>query len=69
MLNLSELENAGVTVKRFCGLDIQDGVGCTGEAVGEIVAVLEKDVHVPIPVCQPHLDMIQSDFDVEGLST
>jgi len=65
MIDLVELEKAGVTVKRFCGLDIQDGVGCTGEAVGEIIAVLEDDIEVPIPVCQPHRDAIMAEFEVE----
>lgn len=69
MLDLSELENAGVTVKRFCGLDIQGDVGCTGEAVGEVIAVLEDGVEVPIPVCEPHRDAIMADFNVEDIST
>lgn len=69
MLNLSELEKAGVTVKRFCGLDVQEGTGCSEEAVGEIIAQLENDVQVPVPVCQFHLDMIASEFDVEHLPT
>lgn len=67
MLNLSELENAGVTVKKFCGLDIQEGMGCTGEAVGDIIAEMEDGVQIPIPVCQQHLDVIQSKYDVESL--
>lgn len=65
MIDLDSLKEAGVTVKRFCGLDIQDGVGCTGEAVGELVAVLEDGIEVPIPVCQPHRDVIMAEFEVE----
>ncbi|HEX7764241.1 MAG TPA: hypothetical protein VF433_11610 [Cellvibrio sp.] len=68
MMDLSELENAGVTVKRFCGLDMDEDVGCTGEAVGEIIAQLENGVQVPIPVCEIHRDLIQSQFDVERLT-
>ncbi|AZU97183.1 hypothetical protein SEA_EMMA1919_114 [Streptomyces phage Emma1919] len=67
MLNLSDLENQGLTVKKFCGLDIQENVGCTGEAVGDIVAEMEDGMQIPIPVCQQHLDVIQSHFDVESL--
>jgi hypothetical protein len=67
LLNLSDLENQGLTVKKFCGLDIQENMGCTGEAVGDIVAVMEDGVQIPIPVCQQHLDVIQSNFDVESL--
>ncbi|QOI67501.1 hypothetical protein SEA_BEUFFERT_109 [Streptomyces phage Beuffert] len=69
MLDLTDLENRGVTVKKFCGLDIQDGVGCTGEAVGDITAQMEDGVEIPIPVCQPHLDAIMAEFDVHDLST
>jgi hypothetical protein len=66
LLNLSELEKAGVTVKKFCGLDMND-MGCTGEAVGDIIAEMEDGVQIPIPVCQQHLDVIQSQYDVESL--
>lgn len=69
MIDLAELEKAGVTVKRFCGLDIQGNVGCTGEAVGEVIAVLEDDVEVPIPVCEAHRDAIMAEFEVEKLPT
>lgn len=68
MLNLSDLENSGLTVKRFCGLDIQENVGCTGEAVGDMIIEMESEKQVSIPVCQQHLDLIQSEFDVENLS-
>ncbi|WMI33502.1 hypothetical protein SEA_PHREDRICK_112 [Streptomyces phage Phredrick] len=67
MLNLSDLENQGLTVKKFCGLDIQENVGCTGEAVGDIVAEMEDGVQIPIPICQQHLDVIQSVYEVESL--
>lgn len=67
MLNLSDLENQGLTVKKFCGLDIQKNVGCTGEAVGDIVAEMEDGVQIPIPICQQHLDVIQSVYEVESL--
>lgn len=69
MIDLAELEKAGVTVKKFCGLDVEDGVGCSEEAVGEIIAQLEDDIQVPVPVCQGHLEMIMSEFDVERMST
>lgn len=68
MLNLSDLKDAGVTVKKFCGLDIQENMGCTGEAVGDILVEMEDGVQFPIPVCQQHLDVIQSTYDVEHLS-
>lgn len=68
MLDLNELKKSGVTVKQFCGLDAEEDVGCSEEAVGEIIAQLENGVQVPIPVCQGHLEMIQSEFDVEHLS-
>jgi len=68
MLNLTDLENRGILVKKFCGLDIQDGVGCTGEAVGDLTAEMEDGTEVPIPVCQPHLDAIMSEFEVQDRS-
>jgi hypothetical protein len=67
LLNLSELEAAGVSVKKFCGLDIQENMGCTGEAVGDIIAEMEDGVQIPIPVCEQHLDLIQSNYKVENL--
>ncbi|QIQ62992.1 hypothetical protein SEA_MOAB_115 [Streptomyces phage Moab] len=67
MLNLSELEKAGVSVKKFCGLDIQEDMGCTGEAVGDMILEMEDGVKVPIPVCQQHLDLIQANYDVENV--
>jgi len=67
LLNLSELEKAGVSVKKFCGLDIQEDMGCTGEAVGDIIIEMEEGQQIPIPVCQQHLDMIQANYDVESL--
>jgi hypothetical protein len=69
MLDLSELENAGVTVKRFCGLDIQGNVGCTGEAVGEFIAETEDGIKVPVPVCEAHRDAIMAEFEVEEPQT
>lgn len=63
--DLSELTKSGVTMKKFCGLDIQDGIGCTGEAVGDITAQMEDKTEVPIPVCQAHLDMIMAEFSVQ----
>ncbi len=67
MLNLSDMENVGITVKKFCGLDIQEGVGCTGEAVGDMLLEMEDGVQIPIPVCQQHLDVIQATYEVESL--
>lgn len=73
MLDLSQLEKSGVTVRKFCGFeldsDTEESVGCSEEAVGEIVAVLEDGVHVPIPVCQGHLDVIMDSREVEDIST
>lgn len=69
MLDLAELKNAGVTVKKFCGLDAQEDVGCPEEAVGEIIAVMEDGIEVPIPVCEIHLEMIVAEFEVEKLQT
>lgn len=69
MLDLNELKKAGVTVKQFCGLDAQEGVGCSEEAVGEIIAVMENDGRVPIPVCEIHLEIIMSEYEVENLQT
>lgn len=69
MLNLSELEKAGVTVRKFCGLDAEDGVGCSEEAVGEIIAVMENGGEVPVPVCHRHLEIIMSEFQVEKIPT
>jgi len=68
MIDLAELEKTGVTVRKFCGLDIEDGVGCPEEAVGEIIAAMEDGIEIPVPICNIHLKMIQSEFDVEGLS-
>ncbi|XAO35298.1 hypothetical protein SEA_FRANCOB_110 [Streptomyces phage Francob] len=67
MLNLSDMENVGITVKKFCGLDIEN-MGCTGEAVGDIIVEMEDGVQIPLPVCQQHLDVIQSTYEVEHLS-
>ncbi|QWT29996.1 hypothetical protein SEA_TUNATARTARE_112 [Streptomyces phage TunaTartare] len=69
MIDLAELQKAGVTVKKFCGLDAQEGVGCPEEAVGEIIAVMEDDVEVPIPVCEFHLELIMAEYEVEKLPT
>lgn len=68
MLNLSDLEKSGVVFKKFCGLDAEEGVGCSEEAVGEIIAQLPDGPQIPIPVCQGHLEMIQSEYDVDNLS-
>lgn len=65
MLDLSDLEKSGVSVRKFCGLEIQEGIGCSKEAVGDLTVILEDGTEVPIPVCQMHIDAIQSDFDVE----
>ena len=67
MLNLDELKKAGVTIRTFCGLDKEDGVACSEEAVGEIIAQIEDDKRIPIPVCQGHLDLIASEFSVEEI--
>lgn len=67
-MNLSDLENSGVVFKKFCGLDIEDSVGCPNEAVGDITTTLEDGMEVPIPICQVHLDIISSKYDVEYLS-
>jgi len=68
MIDLSELKNAGVTIKKFCSLDVKENISCTGEAVGEVVAQMEDGMTIPLPVCQIHLDMIQAEFAVEQLS-
>lgn len=68
MLNLNDLEKSGVVVRKFCGLEIEESIGCPNEAVGDITAVLDDGIEVPIPVCDDHLKMIQSQFDVEHLS-
>lgn len=68
MMNLDDLSKAGVIVKKYCGLDREENVGCTEEAVGDITVQLEDGVMIPIPICQVHLDMIQSDHDIEHLS-
>jgi hypothetical protein len=67
MLDLSNLAEHGVTFKKFCGMEVREGLGCTGEAVGEITAQLEDGTSVPIPVCQIHLDSIMAEFDVETI--
>jgi hypothetical protein len=67
MLDLDELKKAGVTVKKFCGMDI-DGITCTGEAVGDMIVQMEDGMQVPIPVCEQHLEAIRWQFDVEDVS-
>jgi len=67
MIDLAELEKAGVTVRQYCGLDAEEGVGCSEEAVGEVIAQLEDDVQIPVPVCQGHLDLIRSEFNIEDV--
>jgi hypothetical protein len=59
----------GVTIRQFCGLDIQDGLTCPNEAVGEILAELEDGVTVPIPICEGHLHAVQAQYSVEELDT
>jgi hypothetical protein len=68
MIDFDALKSAGISVRKFCGLDESDGVGCSGEAVGDIIAQLEDDVQVPVPVCQEHLEMIMSDYKVVDIS-
>jgi hypothetical protein len=67
LLNLNELEKAGITVRQFCGLDEQEDIACSREAVGEIIAQLENGQKVPIPICQEHLELIASEFTVENI--
>jgi hypothetical protein len=69
MIDLDELKRSGVTVKQFCGLDAEEGVGCSEEAVGEIIAQMENGQSVPIPICQLHLEIVMAEFEVEELRT
>ncbi|AXG66212.1 hypothetical protein SEA_ANNADREAMY_102 [Streptomyces phage Annadreamy] len=68
MLDLTDIENRGVTFKKFCGLDAEDGVGCTEEAVGDITAELEDGVKIPVPVCEGHLQELIAAYNVEQVS-
>lgn len=67
----SVLQQPGITVMKFCGLD--EGVegemviACHREAVGEISVELENGSFCPIPICQQHLDMIASQHEVENI--
>lgn len=63
-MNLSDLEKSGVTVRKFCGIEVEEEIGCSNEAVGELTVLLEDGMEVPIPVCQGHLDTISSDYHV-----
>lgn len=65
---IEALKNGGITVRQYCSLEVKNGVGCTGEAVGEVTTVMENGNPLNLPICQIHLDMIQSEFDVEHLS-
>lgn len=65
MLNLSDLEKSGVTVRKFCGLEVEEEIGCPNEAVGDLTVLLEDGTEVPIPVCQGHLDVIKFDYHVQ----
>jgi hypothetical protein len=66
MMDLSNLEKSGVTVRKFCGLEVEESIGCPNEAVGDLTITLEDGQEVPIPVCQGHLDVIRSEYDVQG---
>lgn len=69
MIDLDSLKKAGVTVRQFCGLDESEGVGCSHEAVGEIIAQMENGQSVPIPICDTHLEVVMAEFNVEKIQT
>lgn len=65
--NLDDLTSAGVTVRYFCGIPLDDdGNICPQEAVGEITLPVEGMPDVTLPVCEGHLKFIGENFSVES---
>lgn len=58
----------GVTIMKFCGVSVDEDNICDQEAVGEILADLGDGATVPVPVCEPHLEAIIKEFEVEELN-
>lgn len=78
MLNFDELESAGVTIKKFCGMPVEQidenhYVACDKEAVGELTFVVDNEdgsqTPINVPVCEDCLSKMQSDgrFSIEEL--
>jgi hypothetical protein len=75
---IRELEAAGITVMRFCGIpvaqiDENHYLGCDREAVGELTFIVEDEelgtTPVNVPVCAEHLEELRKEKPIEELDT
>ena len=61
---LGEMKKAGVTVRKFCGIELEGGVNCPLEAVGELKIMTEEEIEIPMPVCGAHLELISKEYNI-----
>jgi hypothetical protein len=62
------MSKPGITIRKYCGIAVDENIMCDGEAVGELTAQLDDGTVVPIPICETHLKLVTSRYDVESLS-
>lgn len=62
MTNL--MQEPGVTVRKYCSMPLDEVNMCSNEAAGELTVETEEGTVIPLPVCEPHLKAIASQYDV-----
>jgi len=61
------MQNSGITVRKYCGIPVDEMNMCANEAEGELTVEIEDGITIPVPICKPHLDVITSHYDVENV--
>lgn len=66
LIDLDAAKTAGVEVRKQCSIPLEDDginvIVCPEEAVGEITALTEEGIEIPMPICEGHLEWLQNNY-------